>query len=316
MTSSVGLILDPCFEEHDTGPGHPERPARLARVAQLLNERGLVERCRRVAPEPADDDLLALVHVREHIRRVEQACASGERWIDSTDTAIGPASGRIARLAAGSLARLCAEVAERRLRRGFAAVRPPGHHAERDRAMGFCLFDNVAVAAEQLRVRHGVRRVLIADWDVHHGNGTQHIFEDRADVFFFSVHQWPLYPGTGSREETGRGAGRGTTLNCPLPPGAGDGAFLAALRDVLVPAAERFKPDFVLLSAGFDAHRADPLGNLEVSTEAYAEATGILVDIAERFAEGRLVSVLEGGYDLDALAESVAVHLERLLDGA
>ena len=199
------------------------------------------------------------------------------------------------------------------VRRGFAAVRPPGHHAERDLAMGFCLFNNVAIAARDLLVHAGLSRVLVVDWDVHHGNGTQHMFDDDGAVFFFSVHQYPLYPGTGTRDETGRGAGAGTTLNFPLPPGAGDDAFLGALHNALVPAAERFRPEFVLVSAGFDAHRLDPLADLQVSTAAFGEATRIVRGIAERHAGGRLVSTLEGGYDLDALADSVTTHVETLL---
>jgi acetoin utilization deacetylase AcuC-like enzyme len=180
--------------------------------------------------------------------------------------------------------------------------------------MGFCLFNNVAVAARQLQVGHGAGRLLIVDWDVHHGNGTQHIFEEDGSVFYASIHQSPLYPGTGARDETGRGEGEGTTLNCPLPPGSGDGPFLHALRDEIVPAARRFGPDFVLVSAGFDAHGADPLANLEVSAAAFAEATRVVVDLAEDCAEGRLVSVLEGGYDLGALSACATEHLRVLLE--
>jgi acetoin utilization deacetylase AcuC-like enzyme len=181
--------------------------------------------------------------------------------------------------------------------------------------MGFCLYNNVAIAARCLREREGVGRVLIVDWDVHHGNGTQHIFEPDPDVFFFSVHQSPLYPGTGDRSETGTGAGQGATLNCPLPPGTGDDDFLAALRDELVPAAARFRPDFVLISAGFDAHRADPRGGLAVTTEAYGEATHMVCDLADRWAGGRVVSTLEGGYDLEALAASAVTHVRALAEG-
>ena len=246
------------------------------------------------------------------MRRVEAAVAGGERLLDSMDTAICPESARVARLAVGSLVALCRRTVRGELAGGFAAIRPPGHHAERDLAMGFCLFDNVAIAARYLQEREGLERVLIVDWDVHHGNGTQHLFEDDPSVFFFSLHQWPLYPGTGARDERGRGAGLGATLNCPLPPGTGDAGFLAALTDDLVPAAERFRPQFVLLSAGFDAHRADPLAQLEVTTQAYGEATRIVREIARRHAEGRFVSTLEGGYDLDALGGSVVEHLRVL----
>jgi acetoin utilization deacetylase AcuC-like enzyme len=307
--SRFGLILDPVFEQHDTGPGHPERPARLAAIRQAIDREGLDRDATRVTPEPADDALLLLAHTPEHLKRVRESCERGDKLLDTADTAICPDSERVARLAAGGLAALCARVARGQLDRGFAAVRPPGHHAERDLAMGFCLFNNVAVAARSLREREGIERVLIVDWDVHHGNGTQHILEEDPSVFFFSLHQWPLYPGTGSAEERGRGAGAGTTLNRPLPPGAGDEAFLGALTDVLVPAAEAFRPEFVLVSAGFDAHRADPLAQLEVSTEAFGTATRVLRDLADRTAGGRVVSTLEGGYDLDALAASVVEHL-------
>jgi acetoin utilization deacetylase AcuC-like enzyme len=309
----VGLVMDPCFEEHLTGPGHPEQPERLAAVRAALESSGLAAQCERVPVARADDDLLGLVHDPDHIERVEQACARGELLVDSMDTTICLESARVARQAAGSVVALCDGVARGCWASGLAAVRPPGHHAERDLAMGFCLFNNVAVAARHL-LREGLAsRVLIVDWDVHHGNGTQHQFEEDPAVFFFSVHQSPLYPGTGASGETGRGAGEGATLNRPLAPGSGDDEFLGALRDGLVPAAGCFRPDFVLVSAGFDAHRADPLGGLRVSTGAFVEATRIVLDLAERSAAGRIVSVLEGGYDLDALAESAAAHLRELL---
>jgi acetoin utilization deacetylase AcuC-like enzyme len=304
-----GLILDPVFEEHETGPGHPERPARLAAVRKTIEAESLDRDTVRLPLEAADDPLLELAHSPAHIRRVRHACESGESSLDSMDTAICSSSDRIARLAAGSLTALCRQVACGELARGFAAVRPPGHHAERDMAMGFCLFNNVAIAARYLREHEDVPRVLIVDWDVHHGNGTQHILEQDPSIFFFSLHQWPLYPGTGDAAERGRGAGLGATLNRPLAPGAGDDEFLGALRDVMLPAAEEFRPDFVLVSAGFDAHSADPLANLQVSTAAFAEATRIVRDLADRLAGGRLVSTLEGGYDLPALAESVVEHL-------
>ena len=310
----VGLICDPCFEEHETGPGHPEKPERLKRCRQELASRGIVERSRSLPVVPASDEMLLRVHEAGYVRTVERACAGGLPTLDAADTAVCTASERIARLAAGSVAALAREVAQGAIGRGFAAVRPPGHHAERAMAMGFCLYNNVAVAAEELRQVCGLSKVLIVDWDVHHGNGTQHIFEEDPGVFYYSVHQWPLYPGTGAREERGSGAGRGATLNSTLPPGSGDDAFLSALRDELVPAADRFRPEFVVISAGFDAHRDDPLANLEVTTEAYAEATRILLELAERHAGGRLISVLEGGYDLDALAASVAIHVETLLE--
>jgi acetoin utilization deacetylase AcuC-like enzyme len=310
----VGLVSDPRFRQHDTGPGHPERPERLARVDEALESGGLAARCARVEPVEAEDDWLREVHDPAYIEHVEQTVASGAPVLDSMDTAIGPDSARIARLAAGSVVALAREVAEGRLDRGFVAARPPGHHAERDLAMGFCLFNNVAVAAGWLRKQAGLERVLIVDWDVHHGNGTQHIFETDPDVFYFSLHQFPLYPGTGERSERGTGAGDGATLNCPLPPGSGDEAFLSALGVDLRQAADAFRPRFVLLSAGFDAHRSDPLAQLQVTTEAYAEATRIVRGVADDHAAGRIVSVLEGGYDLDALAESTSTHLSTMME--
>ncbi len=311
--SRVGLVVDAEFERHDTGPGHPERPARIAAVRRSLETGGLAARAVPVPLEDADDALLALAHDPAHVARIERACASGERVVDSMDTAVGPDSARVARLAAGSVAALCREVARGRLDRGFAAVRPPGHHAERDLAMGFCLFNYVAVAARARREREGVPRVAVVDWDVHHGNGTQHAFEEDPSVFYFSLHQMPLYPGTGAAAERGRGAGLGATLNVPLRPGDGDREFLGALRDAFAPAMEAFRPEFVLVSSGFDAHVSDPLGGLAVSTEAYGEATRIVRGIADRYANGRVVSVLEGGYDLGGLAACAAEHFAAML---
>jgi acetoin utilization deacetylase AcuC-like enzyme len=312
----LGLVIDPVFEEHDTGPGHPERPERLRHLRQQLDQSKLGQAGERVEPRPATDEMLAWLHDPAHIERVDRTCAAGERFLDSMDVTICPESPRVARLAAGSVVELCRRVADGELERGFAAVRPPGHHAERDLAMGFCLFNNVAVAAEWLIRERGLSRVLIVDWDVHHGNGTQHLFEERSDVFYFSCHQYPLYPGTGTASEVGRGAGEGTTLNCPLPPGSGDEAFLATLREQLTPAAKAFAPEFVLISAGFDAHRADPLAQLEVSTPAFGEATRIVRGLADELAGGRVVAALEGGYDISALAESVEAHLDAMLESA
>ena len=308
------MVLDTLFERHDTGPGHAEHPGRLRCIRKSLTVSGLADRCARVEPRVAGDTDLIRAHHADYIARVEQACADGERQIDSMDTAICAESASIARQAAGAIGGLCDKVAMGELSRGFAAVRPPGHHAEANLAMGFCLFNNVVVAARRLQAEHGIERVFILDWDVHHGNGTQHILEDDPSVLYASVHQWPLYPGTGAASERGVGAGEGMTLNCPLPPGSGSDVFLGAIRDTILPAARRFDPDFVLVSAGFDAHRADPLAALEVDTEAYGEATRRVLELAEDCCEGRFVSVLEGGYDLDALAASAKLHLEILLD--
>jgi acetoin utilization deacetylase AcuC-like enzyme len=312
MSRRVGLILDPVFEKHETGGGHPESPGRLAALRDVFEARGLVSRCEVLSPVPVERSLLEQVHEPVYLARVEKACATGPTALDP-DTVVGRESSEVAALAAGSLVALCRQVAEGNLHTGFAAVRPPGHHAERSRSLGFCLYNSIAMAAEALLGRKDTDRVLVVDWDVHHGNGTQHSFEEDDRVFYFSVHQHPLFPGTGAADETGSGKGKGCTLNRPLPPGSGDGPFLDSLEVDLAQAADRFQPDFVLVSAGFDAHRADPLAGLTVSTAGFAKATEIVRTIAERLCEGRLVSVLEGGYDLQAMPESAAAHLETLL---
>lgn len=311
---AVGLVLDPLFEAHETGAGHPEHPGRLKAIRERLISDGLVERTVSIEPIAAVDSEIELAHDRDYIERVERACSSGALQIDSMDTAISGRSAEIARLATGALNALCDAVMERRCSSGFAALRPPGHHAERSIAMGFCLFNHVAIAARRLQQKHGLERVLIVDWDVHHGNGTQHILESDPSILYASCHQWPLYPGTGAADERGIGAGIGTTLNCPLPPGSGDDAFIEAIEGQIVPAARDFNPDFVLVSAGFDAHRADPLAGLNVETESYRRATELLLDVADECCDGRFVSLLEGGYDLRALADCSSLHLQTLLD--
>lgn len=232
--------------------------------------------------------------------------------VDSPDTQISEESFEIARLSAGSALRLVDGVMEGKLDNGFALMRPPGHHAERDLALGFCLFNNVAIAARYIQKKYGLKKILIVDWDVHHGNGTQHYFYEDPSVFYFSVHQYPFYPGTGSAEEKGRGAGLGTTVNVPLPAGCGDGEYLEVFKKSFYPRAIEFAPEFLLISAGFDAHACDPLGQMEVTREGYKKMTMIVQSVAEKCAGSRIISLLEGGYHLEALADSVQVHLESL----
>jgi acetoin utilization deacetylase AcuC-like enzyme len=254
------------------------------------------------------------VHDAAYLERAERVCADGFNILDTPDCVVCPKTFELARLSAGGVVAAVDDVAAGRSRNAFAAVRPPGHHAERDRAMGFCFLGNVAIAARRLQRRHGIERVLIFDFDVHHGNGTQHIFERDPTVFFCSVHEDPryLYPGTGFAHETGIGPGEGATLNLPLLPGGGDEEYKRTLSERLVAAARRFQPQFVLVSAGFDAHRRDPIAHMEVTVAGFVWMTELARDIAREFAGGRLVSVLEGGYDLDALKECVAAHLHVL----
>lgn len=311
----TGLAQDERFQGHITGPGHPERPQRLAAIARQLSETGLASRCVPVLVSPVDMELVRLVHADSYLQRVQNACAEGASHIDVPDSAICPESFNIAQLAAGAVIQAVDDVLTGRLRNAFCAVRPPGHHAEFDQSMGFCLINNIAVAAKFLIERKGLSRVLILDWDVHHGNGTQHTFERDSRVLFVSLHGHPgiVYPGTGHAHERGIGGGEGFTLNVPILPPGREEVWRAAFDDLVLPAIESFKPEFVLISAGFDAHRRDPLAPLELETTSYGWMTDCLVDVARRHCHGRLVSVLEGGYDLTALAECVALHVERLL---
>jgi acetoin utilization deacetylase AcuC-like enzyme len=305
---------DLCLE-HLPGEGHPERPGRLSAVQARLTEAGLLAELDARAPRPAREEELLRVHGAEHVALVRRACAAAPVALDG-DTSVSPRSWDAALRAAGGVLEACERVLDGTWSNAFCAVRPPGHHAEKDRAMGFCLFNNVAVAAAALRAEHGLERVAILDWDVHHGNGTQHLFEEDGSVFYASLHQWPLYPGTGAEDERGRGAGEGATRNCPLPAGAGEREWLGALEDVLLPELDAFAPQFVLISAGFDAHRLDPLAGTCLEEPAYAALSARMLELAARHAGGRLVSVLEGGYHLEALASCVETHVGALVESA
>ena len=311
----VGLIAHPDFSQHETGPGHPERPERLHAIQRRLDETGLQGRLFDIAPRMLEADLLEKVHTSRHIADVQRRCEQNMRLMDAADTFICPASFNVGRLAAGAACEAVDAVMNNRADAVFCATRPPGHHAERDTAMGFCLFNNVAVAARYIQSAHRLERILIVDWDVHHGNGTQHIFEEDPTVFYFSTHQYPHYPWfSGSSGEMGIGAGKGTNLNAPLPAGAGDEQYLRAFDELLAPAMERFRPEFVIVSAGFDAYVNDPLSATQVTEEGFAEMTRRAQEIARNYANDRLISVLEGGYDLNGLARCVEYHLSALLE--
>jgi acetoin utilization deacetylase AcuC-like enzyme len=300
MAGGTGIVLDPRMLAHDPGRGHPERPDRL-RV--LLDHLAGAPHLVALGARPAAADEVALVHTAGHLERTA-ATAGRPRVAFDADTATSAGSFEAARLAVGSLLVVCEAVLAGEVRNGFALVRPPGHHAERDRAMGFCLFNNVAVAAAWLRCR-GVGRVAIVDWDVHHGNGTQHLFEDDPDVLYVSTHQYPYYPGTGGADEVGRGAGAGRTLNLPFPAGFGDAEYARAFREVIAPVCRQFRPEFVLVSAGFDCDHRDPLGGMMVTGAGFTAMAAACRALAEEAAGGRLAAVLEGGYDLAAVVEGV-----------
>ncbi|TDI34844.1 MAG: histone deacetylase [Acidobacteria bacterium] len=309
---ATGFVFHPLSLHHLTGSDHPERPERVLAIQDRLRDGGVLAELEVLQPEPVETRWLREVHSPDYISRVEQACADGRPVVDSADTAISPGSWKAALLAAGGALQAVDRVMSGEWANGFVSCRPPGHHAEHNLAMGFCLFNNVAVAAAYLRARHGLERVAIVDWDVHHGNGTQHIFEDDPSVFYASLHQWPLYPGTGRAQERGRGAGVGATLNCPMDPGAGDDAYLKVMEEQVLPALAKFAPQAILVSAGFDAHRDDPLSATMVTEEGYRRMSRLLLDLAADACQGRLVSMLEGGYDLRALAASVEIHLQEM----
>ncbi len=298
-----------CFD-HDPGPTHPERPERLKAVLAALDQPEFARLARREAPL-AQIEQIARVHSRPYIDHVLRAVpSSGHRGLDP-DTIISPGSGEAALRAAGALAAAVDAVVTGEARNAFCAVRPPGHHAEAAQAMGFCLFNNVAVGAGQARKVHGLARVAVVDFDVHHGNGTQHMFEGDGDLFYASTHQWPLYPGTGAAEETGVG----NIVNVPLAPMSGSREFRAAMTDTVLPALARFHPDLLLISAGFDAHADDPLASLRLVEPDYEWATRALMAVADDCCGGRVISALEGGYDLEALAASACAHVRALMTG-
>jgi acetoin utilization deacetylase AcuC-like enzyme len=310
----TGIVYDDLFLRHQTGAGHPERPERLTAIVERLKKDGLLAQLVLLPPRPAELEWITAVHSPEYVARVERVCKDGPTQLDSLDTPVSAESYAVARAAVGGVLAVCDAVMEGKLRNAFCAVRPPGHHALKSRAMGFCLFGNVAIAARYLQKKHRLERILIVDWDVHHGNGTQAAFNEDPSILVFDVHRSPFYPGTGREDETGEGRARGTKINVPLPAGSGDREYLAAFETRLRPAALAFRPQFVLISAGFDAHERDPLGGMKVTADGYAALTRIVKDIADRSCQGRLVSVLEGGYDLDGLASSVAAHLRVLME--
>lgn len=311
--AKTGLVYDDIYIEHKTTPGHPECPERLIRIIERLKASGLYSQLVELKPSPADRHWIETVHAPEYIDRARNNSENGAGYLDTGDVPISRKSYEAAVMAAGGVLTAIDAVMERKVTNAFCAVRPPGHHALENRAMGFCIFNNVAIGTRYIQEKHNLPKVLIVDWDVHHGNGTQAAFYDDPNVLYFSVHQYPFYPGSGSQAEQGSGKGLHTNINVPLPAGSGDDRYIKAFEEKLVPAASSFSPDFVLVSAGFDAHEGDLLGGMRVTDRGFAKLTQIVKSIAEKCCAGRLVSVLEGGYGLEGLAASVEAHIRVLM---
>ncbi len=314
-TRPTGFHYDDLYLTHDTGEGHAERPARLTAVIDRLRGAEWYSDLYQIPLRAADAPELELVHDPAYVALARAEIEGGARRLSTGDTNVSAESYRVSAHACGAVLEAVDAVVDGRVKNAFCAVRPPGHHATQDRGMGFCVFNGVAVAARYAQVAHGIERVLIVDWDVHHGNGTQDIFYADGSVFYMSTHQSPFYPGTGAIEETGEGPGSGFTMNRPFAEGAGDAEVVGAFRDDLLPAAMEFAPDLVLVSAGFDARHGDRLGGFEVTDEGFRELTRIMLQIADASSGGRLVSMLEGGYTPEGLASAAHAHLDELVRG-
>ena len=304
------LYTDPCFLDHDTGK-HPESAKRLKAITERLEKSDVLKRFDRGTIVSASRTQLERVHGGNYIDHVKMFVDAGGDRIES-DTAVSAKSYEVALKAAGTSCDAVDQVLMGKHKTAMCLIRPPGHHALPKDAMGFCLFNNVSVAAHHARAKHGLGKVLIIDWDVHHGNGTQDIFYEDGNVFFFSAHRFPFYPGSGRQSETGQGAGLGTKFNLPVAFGTGRKDYLSAFESMLTKCADKCKPEFVLISAGFDAHHKDPIGSLGLETEDFGTLTKLVLQVANTYSKGRCVSLLEGGYNVDALAECVELHLREL----
>jgi acetoin utilization deacetylase AcuC-like enzyme len=306
------VFHDPACLLHATGSDHPETPARCEAVMTAM--RGLEAQGRVALTQslPAREDDVLLVHTRAYLETVRREIDESRTTLSTGDTALSPGSWAGALAAAGTVVSAVNAVMAGEAANAFCVVRPPGHHASPARGMGFCLFNNIAIGARVAQTRHGAKRILIADWDVHHGNGTQDVFWSDGSVLLFDTHQDPWYPGTGHADEIGEGKGRNLIVNRPFPAGAGRVEILGAFREVLVPAAEKFKPELVMISAGFDSRIGDPLGKFTLTDRDFADLTDVMLEIAAKHAGSRVVSVLEGGYNLEGLASAAAAHVLRL----
>jgi acetoin utilization deacetylase AcuC-like enzyme len=313
MARKTGIVKDYRYTRHMSGFGHPESPARLESIYQMLGNPDIYWKYQEIEPRMAEREEIAYVHTLPYIERIAATTGKSCVLLDE-DTTASEESYDIARLAAGGLMNAIDAVMTREVDNAFAFVRPPGHHAGEGNSAGFCIFNNVAIGALHAIQKHQLQNILIVDWDLHHGNGTQKTFYSDRRVLYFSTHQYPYYPGTGSLREIGTGQALGYTVNVPLSPGAGNGTFVSAFRNILAPIAQAFKPELILVSAGFDIHHQDPLGGMRVTPEGFAALARVLLNIADHCCAGRFVAVLEGGYHVAALTRSVKTTLEEMSD--
>jgi len=300
---ATAYLFDSVYLQHDTGWGHPEKPERLIYISNALSQAPYFESLVRIKPEIPDMKHIEAIHSKAYIKRIEKEIKDGISYLDSMDTAVCGYSFDVALKAVGGSLGMCDAIMEKRATNGFCAVRPPGHHAEHDYAAGFCIFNNIAIAARYLQNRHKIGKIAIVDWDVHHGNGTQHSFEQDSSILYISLHQHPHYPGTGASSECGSGAG------------SSEREYIPAFQNLIIPAIDDFKPEIILVSAGFDAHRNDPLSSIRLNSETFGEFTRMLMAVANIHSQGRIVSFLEGGYNLQALAASVRAMMDAFVYG-
>lgn len=308
----LGIVIDDIFKMHDNGYGHPESPDRIRVINDMLINTGLMNKVELIEPFDALKEHITLVHEARHFDLIESTRGKERVYLDA-DTSTSPKSFEAAIRAAGAMIKSIDLVMNNDLEAAFPLVRPPGHHAEKDRAMGFCLFNNIAVGAAYLINNYDVNRILIVDWDLHHGNGTQHMFYDTDKVFYISTHQFPYYPGTGAANEIGIGEGEGFTLNIPMNPGMGDQEYIKIFFELLKPVIDQYTPKIILVSAGFDTHIADPLGGMAVTPKGFQNLTKLLNELADEHCGGKIIYILEGGYNLEGLWHSVSAVIQELL---
>ena len=309
----VYFLSDPYFSEHITGEFHPENPKRLNSIYNKLKSSGIFENVIKLKSEKINYESLKSVHDPLYIEKVEEECRKGYSLLSTGDTNICRSSNDVALHAAGGVLKTLDNIFNSKINRGFCSIRPPGHHASADIGMGFCIYNNIALAAEHAKLKYNVEKIMIIDWDVHHGNGTQDIFYNDNSVLFVSTHQHPLYPGTGSSEEKGADSGKGFTINIPMKKGTGNDDIISAFNEIIMPAAKKFKAELTLISAGFDSRKDDPLGGFLIDDDGFRELTRMAIEISEYSGSGKILSILEGGYNYEGLSNAVFSHMDELI---